>query len=369
MRRCLLSPWPLLFARSTLAACECGYSVHTGTERTRYVFTDLFESDLVHVNVLGGEQGWAAQEDNRTAEAARGPYGELFTVDDVFANTIADRAVFDGDGVRGPGAGLQLMVKGNSEIAGGMVSNAEIATTGLDYFYGTYRAGIKVTDVEGTCSAFFWYQNDTQEIDVEFLSAEFNRTNGTFPVNLVLQSAASSAAGYDASGTPSFRRVNLPFDPTTAFHEYRFDFVRDRVVFYADGAVLAEMVGTGVPSSPGHLLLSHWSNGNPGWSRGPPKEDAVTTVSYVKAYYNSSLASRMGDHARRCGNPAAEDAVCAVPENNATFFFTDGNNSNPNQTTDTDGGDKSGAGNLRVCLPFILTTVSAAGAWTCGSSS
>lgn len=188
------------------------------------------------------------------------------------------------------------------------------------------------------------YQNDTQEIDIEFLSAQFDKENGLFPVNFVLQSKEAAAAGYDAANTTGLRRVNLPFDPSTDFHEYRFDFLPDKVFFYADGNLLAEATGSGVPTTPGHLLLSHWSNGNPGWSHGPPKVDAVTTVSYLKAYFNSSLEQRRRDFASRCKDPTKSGAVCAIPDNNATFFFSAVNNLTPNQTEYGGAGDGGGDG-------------------------
>jgi len=158
-------------------------------------------------------------------------------------------------------------------------------------------------------------------------------------VNLVLQSKDAAAAGYDASNTTGLRRVNLPFNPSSAFHEYRFDFLQDRVLFYADAELLAEMTGDGVPTTAGHILLSHWSNGNPGWSRGPPTADAVTTISYVKAYFNSSLAQRQQDFVARCKDPTGKGAVCAIPDRNATFFFSNGDNLTPNQTAYGDGDD------------------------------
>ncbi len=137
--------------------------------------------------------------------------------------------------------------------------------------------------------------------------------------------------------------MNLPFDPSTDFHEYRFDFLADKVFFYADGNLLAEGTGSGVPTTPGHLLLSHWSNGNSGWSRGPPTVDAVTTVSYVKAYFNSSLEQRHQDFALRCKDPTASGAVCAIPDHNATFFFSSDDNLTPNQT-EYGGSDNDGSG-------------------------
>lgn len=36
--------------------------------------------------------------------------------------------------------------------------------------YGTYRARMKTSNVPGTVAAFFFYRNDTSEIDIESLS-------------------------------------------------------------------------------------------------------------------------------------------------------------------------------------------------------
>ncbi|KAI0200446.1 glycoside hydrolase, family 16 [Astrocystis sublimbata] len=338
----------LLLINTVAGDCECGYSMTTGEDDTTHVFTDLHETDFVHANIIGegkggDSHGWVPQGYNVSSEESRGPYGESFALENIMSNNIRDPSQFQGQGVLGLDAGLLLVVR--NDLQEGKVPTAEVSTSGLHYFYGTFRAGIKTTDVPGTCSAFFWYQNDTQEIDIEFLSAQYDKAQGIFPVNLVLQSKEAAAAGYNAANTTGLRRVNLPFDPTTAFHEYRFDFLPNRVLFYADGAVLAEMNGSAVPTTAGHLLISHWSNGNPGWSEGPPKADAVTTVSYVKAYFNSSLEDRQRDFASRCKDPEAKGAVCAIPERNATFFFSEGagGNMTPNQTVDGDGdGDDSG---------------------------
>ncbi|KAI1457078.1 glycoside hydrolase family 16 protein [Annulohypoxylon moriforme] len=325
-----------ILSNLVLADCECGYSIITSSDNKRYLFTDILESDFVHLDITDGSQkygeyGWARQDFNMSSEVARGPYGESYTPQNVISNNIANEQVFEGSGTKGGDAGLNLVVK--SEIQNGMVTGADVSTTDVHYFHGTFRAGIKVTDIPGTCSAFFWYMNDTQEIDIEFLSSEFNRDNNTFPVNLVLQSEESKDAGFDASKTDDFRKINLPFDPTADFHEYRIDFLPGRVLFYADSKLLTEMNGSGVPSTAGNLQVSHWSNGNVGWSQGPPKSDATTTVSYVKAYFNSSLESRQDDFQMRCKDPSALAAICAIPDNNATFFFSNTDNMTPNQTT------------------------------------
>jgi hypothetical protein len=168
-------------------------------------------------------------------------------------------------------------------------------------------------------------------------------------VNLVLQTPKSKTVGYDAINTDSWAKLNLSFDPTADFHEYRFDFLNDRVLFYADNVLLAYMNGSagGIPTTAGNLILSHWSNGNPGWSGGPPGEDATTVVKYVKAYYNSSSEARQKDFETRCADPGRQGAVCGVPEGNATFFFMYEGNMTVNQTTYAGSGSGNSGGTAR----------------------
>jgi hypothetical protein len=232
------------------------------------------------------------------------------------------------------------------------------------------------------------YYNNTQEIDIEILSSEFDPANSSFPVNLVLQSRQAAEAGFDASASPTFEKVNLPFNPTSDFHEYRFDFLPGQVVFYADGQSLAEMECSAVPTHGGHVILQHWSNGNPQWSGGPPATDSTLTVQYVKAYFNSSAAQRQQDWQRRCTDPEAPRAVCAIPgvqgtsgSGNATtgpgFFFSAQANMTDNQTVSSDqppAGPKqttssNGAGGLRMTAFGVGWTGTVAMAVLFGSAS
>lgn len=182
---------------------------------------------------------------------------------------------------------------------------------------------------------------------MEFLSSQFVPANNTFPVNLVLQSTQSVQAGFNALGTGNYIVVNLPFDPTDGFHEYRIDFLPGNVIFYGDGTILGTMNTSAVPTMPGHMILTQWSNGNPLWSFGPPPKESVITVSYVKAYFNSSDPSRQADWALRCRNPAAAGATCVIPDQTSapdtqtsqsnetaasTYFFSDDKNKTSNQT-------------------------------------
>lgn len=188
---------------------------------------------------------------------------------------------------------------------------------------------------------------------MEYLSRQANSSNGTSPLNLVIQSPASADANYNAAGTNTFRVHSLPFVPSSGFHELRFDWTPERIVFFADGNPLQEFENAfngDAPDAPGTLMLNHWSNGDAGWSGGPPVQDAVLTLSYVKAYFNSSNTTREDQWHDACAGDADwHDRTCQIPEFPAqgidplhgapadgagkTFFFMYQNDSNVNQTT------------------------------------
>ncbi|KAJ4362490.1 hypothetical protein N0V83_010584 [Neocucurbitaria cava] len=230
------------------------------------VFTELMENDFLHTSTdTLSEVGWAPQVYNVTAANARGPYGKSMELENVITNPLKDSKAWSGDAEHGGDAGLELWVRGAHQD--GLVSGAEVVSSRTDALLGSFRVGMKLSNSSGTCGAFFYYHNNSQEIDMEFLSRQFNESQGF--VNLVLQTPESVEHGYDASGTSGFEVQRLPFRPDEKFHEYRFDWTKDRVSFYVDGTWLHEMTQN-VPTEGGGLFFNHWSNGDPSWSAGPP---------------------------------------------------------------------------------------------------
>ncbi|KAK5735975.1 hypothetical protein LTR17_007810 [Elasticomyces elasticus] len=286
-------------ASQTLAACPCAsFNLNATNTPNHAIFTETLETDFTQPNpslTWSSTQGlaWQAQTYNVTPSAARDPYGKTAELRNVVLNP--------------QGQGLELWVRSQpSPESMSMLSIAEVATARTDVLYGSFRVGMKTTSVKGTCGAFFFYHDDSQEIDVEILSRQQTNDNNT--VNLVLQSPASQTAGFNAAGTNGFVPYNLAFDPTTSFQEYRYDWLPGRVDMFADGVWLHSFY-EGIPDSPGAIHLIHWSNGDAGWSGGPPVEDAVLMVSYVKAYFNSSNGpSRCLDD-----GGAVVTGVCDIP--------------------------------------------------------
>ncbi|KAK7418873.1 hypothetical protein QQZ08_011082 [Neonectria magnoliae] len=345
-------------ARFASSRCECGYTTGDAGDGESMVFMDLLETDFTRINDISKNADWIRQQFNVSAENGRGEYGKSFLPNNIVVLPA------EGEALSSPDSNLGLLV--SSGISDDAVPAAEIDTARRDLHWGSYRTGMKLSATNGTCAAFFWYLNDTQEIDVEFLSREFEPGKGIYPVNLVIQSMQSREAGYDASKTGTFKRVNLDFDPTDAFHEYRFDYTAGKVVFYTDSKQVAMMHGSAIPSAAGHLILQHWSNGNPKWSGGPPAKDAMLRVSYIKAYFNSSHTQYQADLTRRCRDKSANEAACIVPDVTAgnassggVFLGDQGNATGlePEEGEESVGGNQrcqSRAGSLLVAMVAIV---------------
>jgi len=134
-----------------LADCECGYA--TNIDDKSWAFTDLIETDFSRLADISTNTDWIRQAFNITSDKARGDYGEMFAVDNIYTDISGQRSDIS-KAVSGKAAGLQLSV-GSRPVAD-MVPVSEIDSARTDILWGSFRASIKVTDTPGTCSAFFW---------------------------------------------------------------------------------------------------------------------------------------------------------------------------------------------------------------------
>src|ERR1044071_7132722 len=142
---------------------------------------------------------------------------------------------------------------------------AEVASRRKDFFYGTYRTSIKMSSVPGAIAGWFTYLgNPLNEIDVELLSRDSRLARFTLH---------HIKTGVDHG------RKELPFDPSAGFHEYRFDWYADRVVYFVDGELSATLTKE-VPDRPSRLLLNHWSGNIPTFGGAAPTEDAFMQVDW-----------------------------------------------------------------------------------------
>lgn len=125
--------------------------------------------------------------------------------------------------------------------------------------YGSYRARMRVPDSPGSVTGFFLYRppDYASEVDIEVYNAPEGRM------------LVTTYAGGDPVPTNS-ERVDIPFDPTRGFHEYRFDYHPDEVTFYVDGEPV-QRFSQGLPERPMRLYINAWY---PDWVAGGPLESA-----------------------------------------------------------------------------------------------
>ncbi|PPJ50396.1 hypothetical protein CBER1_06976 [Cercospora berteroae] len=350
----------LLLTSATAAKCACGYTTSHGA-----FFTDALETDFLHVRDLARDtdSAWIPQAYNVSSDQANGPFGKASRVENVIPNPIAGgRDVWDGEGINGEDPGLQLWARSalvpspdddddddddDGERRGGeggkMIPMSEIVSSRTDILYGSFRIALKPTHINGTCGAFFFYFNDSTEIDMEFLSRQTVTSSpaNSSSINLVIQSPQSALRGY-ASG-PDFILKSLPFDPTIGYNEFRFDWFPSHVDFFANGVLLQRMEERIPKGQPGALHVSHWSNGNEGWSGGPPERAAVLTVGYVKGYFNTSEGQE-GWRGRCEAAKEGEGEVCSVEDQIVPPDPQSGNGETGFWTEQGGGGSGSGDG-------------------------
>lgn len=215
----------------------------------------------------------AAHQSPAAPPAAPAPFVQTFaTLDDVRAAWTmsswanANRA-HSADNVTVADGVLQLKLSASKP--GDKPLCAEVVSRRNDFHYGTYRASIRMTSVPGAVAGWFTYLgNPLNEIDVEFLSRE--------------PGVARFTLHHIKTGVDHGRQT-LAFDPTAAFHEYRFDWYADRVEYYIDGQPSAVLTND-IPDRRSRLLLNHWSGNIPTFGGPAPTDDAVMQVDWV--YYS-----------------------------------------------------------------------------------
>ena len=134
-----------------LAACECGYAAHDIHTGETEVYTEILESDFLHLQDISQQKDWVPQVWNMPAVGNAG-WGRNHTLDDVMMNPL--RTDTGTEGMHGGNPGLQLWVRSGAP-KGGYINSAEVASARRDIRYGSFRAGVRYTGEPGTCGSFF----------------------------------------------------------------------------------------------------------------------------------------------------------------------------------------------------------------------
>ncbi|KAK1992178.1 concanavalin A-like lectin/glucanase [Colletotrichum falcatum] len=173
----------------------------------------------------------------------------------------------------------------NLRVEGGQTAkpyrSGEVTTMATNIKYASVRTVAIFSETPGVCNGMFFYANNSQETDIEWLSDPDSDSNDGEP-KLWFENQAT-----DPSTEKTVLGVTPPSSPTTTEHEYRLDWLADRVRFYVDGKLGWE-TSQNVPSVPGAWVFNNWANGDPGWTAGPPDEDALFRIRKIDMFYNTA---------------------------------------------------------------------------------
>ena len=154
---------------------------------------------------------------------------------------------------------LLLRLQANTFDGGELVSNAPLG-------YGSYLARMKVPNAPSSITGFFLYEppDYASEIDIEVYNDTSRR--------VIFSTYANGRQTHTQTMT-------LPFDATTGFHNYRFDYAPGSVRFYADGKLMKQWTN-GVPKKSMRLYANAWF---PRWLGGQrPAQDKYVIIDRIQ---------------------------------------------------------------------------------------
>ena len=131
------------------------------------------------------------------------------------------------------------------------LEGGEIRSKAL-YGYGSYATRMKLPHAPSSITGFFLYEppDYASEIDIEIYNDSSRK--------MALYSTYANGAQTHTE------TLQLPFDPTVGFHEYRFDYSPTSIRFYADDRLMKEW-NDGLPTSGMRIFANAWY---PNWLEG-----------------------------------------------------------------------------------------------------
>jgi len=242
------------------SACDCGF--RDAQDPTAALWTTYWESDFTQIN--------------QTELTNTFRYNEAS-----FQHGTGASRTFEAANVAIDSAGLHLTVQ---PINGTQVPSAGIYTKSEDFGFGSYHFEALFTNISGTVEAFYVYKNDSNEVDVEYVSKDPTEPIVNFSVKPQIYLPAGGASNL------TYQQARPAFDLSTSFHNYSFVWNASAVRFGIDGNWSAVLTSN-VPPSPGVLSFTHWSDGNPNYSGGPPVAPATLTIKKAYVFYNATGGS------------------------------------------------------------------------------
>lgn len=174
-----------------------------------------------------------------------------------------------------------VQLKVNASLQGTKPVCGEFTSKRSNFLYGSYRASIKFDNTPGAVVGWFVYKDepDLHEIDVEYLTQDIKNIHFTL---------------HHIQTDVDYRKDPIAFDPTAAFHEYRFDWYSTKVIYFIDGKKY-DSLSVKVPDAACSIMLNLWSANIDGWGGPAPTKDTYMYVDYMHYYSDYNATSIVSD--------------------------------------------------------------------------
>ncbi|BFZ60510.1 hypothetical protein YB2330_001546 [Saitoella coloradoensis] len=247
----------LLLPSLVHGACECGYRTSTGDIWQYAIVTDF--ANITSLFASNFTNDWDIQTWNTNTSSH--PYQMQNTESNVW---LQDDLLW-----------MQCSAYNSSDD---YVYTAEAVTNRSDIFRGSFRAMFRVTGGHGAVAGFFTYYNDTNESDIEILTAD-NQTT-------IHYSNQPDVIDGDIVDGSSYEDTLVNGLKWTEYIEHRLDWYPNQTDYYAN-YTHAQTNWYHAPEVPSNVVLNMWSDGGV-WSSGPPTSDVVMQIKYIKLYFNTT---------------------------------------------------------------------------------
>jgi beta-glucanase (GH16 family) len=153
-------------------------------------------------------------------------------------------------------SGFQLEITKNNNKGDKEYSSSSIVSQ-KHHLYGSFEISMKPIKGEGLISAFFLHRNDPwQEIDVEFVGHDTTKILLNVYCN---PGVVNTKYNYGVRGTPVL--INLGFDASEDFHNYRIEWEYHEIRWYVDDRIIhvrKTWNPTPIPNLPLAIYANTW---------------------------------------------------------------------------------------------------------------
>lgn len=201
---------------------------------------------------------------------------DIFEASDGWSNGSMFNVIWRGKNCVFEDEKMKLIIDRDIEGAAVPYSGGEYRTKDF-YSYGRYEVRMKAIKNDGVVSSFFTYtgpsdSNPWDEIDIEILGKDTTQVQ----FNYFTDGEGEHEYVYD-----------LGFDSSEEFHDYAFEWHKDRIVWFVDGKEVYT-ASENIPVTPGKIMMNAWCGiGVDGWLKAFDDSSLPLTAEYESVSFTA----------------------------------------------------------------------------------